>query len=274
MIRERTLDSAGLGIHAYESGDPRRDSLLFVHGWASSGRMWLDVMTALEADWHCLAPDLPGHGQSDKPAFAWYSVERFAETLCAWCQSTEFHPRVAIGHSLGGAIAVEMALRYPDRIARLVLVNPVVSGRVSYSLHSLSGRVPRKTILDIGRRVWPRAARYLMRRAARSRARARLKEHERRNLQDLAQTTADSVLGSARAAIHHDLTEKMASLTMPILVVVGSHDTTVPPEEGRRLARCAQQAQLVELSAGHLPTDEQPQAFLETLTKFLRGGTV
>jgi 3-oxoadipate enol-lactonase len=274
MIRENSVESSGLRIHYYECGQPVRDSLLFVHGWASSGRMWLDVMSALEADWHCLAPDLPGHGQSDKPAFAWYSVDRFAETLCAWCQSADLHPRVAIGHSLGGAVAVEMALRYPERIARLVLVNPVVSGRVSYNLHSLSGRVPRRTILDIGRRVWPRAARYLLRRAARSRARARLKDHERRNLQDLAQTTADSVLGSARAAMHHDLTEKMASLTMPILVVVGTRDTTVPPEEGRRLVRCAQQAQLVELPTGHLPTDEQPQAFQDALTKFLRGGTV
>jgi pimeloyl-ACP methyl ester carboxylesterase len=274
MIHEDVAQAAGLKIHFYECGSLERDSLLFVHGWASSGRMWLDAMSALQSDWHCLAPDLPGHGQSDKPPFAWYSVERFAEALCAWCQSADFHPRVAIGHSLGGAIAVEMALRYPERIARLVLVNPVVSGRVSYSLHSLSGRVPSKTILDIGRRVWPRAARHFIRRAARSRARARLKEHERRNLQDLAQTTADSVLGSARAALHHDLTEKMASLTMPILVVVGTRDTTVPPDEGRRLARCAQQAQLVELDAGHLPTDEQPQAFESVLRTFLRSGTV
>lgn len=273
MIRDGVARADGLQIHFYESGSSEKDSLLFLHGWASSGRMWLNAMTALQPDWHCLAPDLPGHGQSDKPAFAWYAVERFAEALCAWCHSADLNPRVVVGHSLGGAIAVEMALRYPDRIGRLVLVNPVVSGRVSYSLHSLSGRVPRKTILGIGRRIWPQAARYIMRRAARSRAQARLKDHERRNLQDLAQTTADSVLGSARAAIHHDLTDKMAGLTMPILVVVGTRDTTVPPEEGRRLARCAQQAQLVELPAGHLPTDEQPQAFLEALTRFLRGGT-
>ena len=101
-----------------------------------------------------------------------------------------------------------------------------------------------------------------------------MKEYLQRNLQDLAQTTADSVLGSARAAIHHDLTDHMAGLTLPVLVVVGTHDTTVPPEEGRRLVRCAQQAQLVELDAGHLPTDEQPQAFVSALRTFLRSGTV
>ncbi|HLC35184.1 MAG TPA: alpha/beta hydrolase [Anaerolineales bacterium] len=274
MIREDALQAAGLQIHFYECGSSHKDSLLFVHGWASSGRMWHETMSAMSDEWRCLAPDLPGHGQSDKPPFSWYSVSNFAEAIGAWADQLGGLPRVAVGHSLGGAVVVELAMRHPQRLGRIVLVNPVVSGRVSYNLHALSGRVPRQTILDLGRRVWPRARAHLLRRAARGGAGARMKEYLQRNLQDLAQTTADSVLGSARAAIHHDLTDHMAGLTLPVLVVVGTHDTTVPPEEGRRLVRCAQQAQLVELDAGHLPTDEQPQAFVSALRTFLRSGTV
>ncbi|MCX6025023.1 MAG: alpha/beta hydrolase, partial [Chloroflexi bacterium] len=199
MIREDVLQAAGLQIHFYECGSLQEDSLLFVHGWSSSGRMWHETMRALSDEWRCLAPDLPGHGQSDKPPFAWYSVSNFAEAIGAWADRLGGLPRVAVGHSLGGAVVVELALRYPERIGRIVLVNPVVSGRVSYNLHALSGKVPRQTILDLGRRVWPRARAHLLRRAARGRAGARMKEYLQRNLQDLAQTTADSVLGSARA---------------------------------------------------------------------------
>jgi len=84
MIREDALQAAGLQIHFYECGSSHKDSLLFVHGWASSGRMWHETMSAMSDEWRCLAPDLPGHGQSDKPPFAWYSVSNFAEAIGAW----------------------------------------------------------------------------------------------------------------------------------------------------------------------------------------------
>jgi len=233
--------------------------------------MWVGVMEALESTHRCLALDLPGHGQSAKPAFAWYSLPNFVSLTYEFARATAALPATLVGHSLGGMIALEYALRYPMDVERLVLVNPVVTGHLHFNLHRLTRRAPGRVAVSFARRLWPRLATRIQRALAQNRIRFATEAYARRNLEDLTLTTADSLMGSARA-VRHDLSPRLDGIRAPTLVVVGSRDLTVPPEEGRLAARRIPRARLVELPTDHNTPDEAPDAFLDLLQRFLEAG--
>ena len=269
-MNEGLLDLHGIPIYCRLAGG-QGGAILFVHGWASSGRMWVGVMEALESAHRCLALDLPGHGQSAKPAFAWYSLPNFVSLTYEFARATAALPATLVGHSLGGMIALEYALRYPMDVERLVLVNPVVTGHLHFNLHWLTRRAPGRAAVNLARRLWPRLATRIQRALVQNRLRFATEAYARRNLEDLTLTTADSLLGSARA-VRHNLSPRLDGIRAPTLVVVGSRDLTVPPEEGRLAAQRIPGARLVELPTDHQTPDEAPEAFVDLLRGFLEPG--
>lgn len=103
----------------------RGTPVLLVHGLAGHGRHWLDLMGRLaEAGHPVAAPDLRGHGRSDASGSLHYEVEDYAADLEAFAHALGWRRFVVVGHSLGGAIAVEYSARHPDRVAGLLLVDP------------------------------------------------------------------------------------------------------------------------------------------------------
>lgn len=245
-------------------------SLVFIHGWASSSRMWRSEMDHLGQAYRCLALDLPGHGQSSNPPAAWYTLDNFVRLTRLWVQALRAQPATLVGHSLGGTIAVQYALLHPEEVSGLVLVNPVITGRLRPSLRWMYRPAPSRVIADVTRRLWPRLSTHLQQALAANRLRLAPEGYLRRNLEDLTLASADSLLGSARAA-RSDLSPRLHELRQPTLVVVGRRDRTVPPDDGRLAARRIPGAQLVELPTDHHPGDEAPEAFLEALRRFLEG---
>jgi 3-oxoadipate enol-lactonase len=252
----------------YRSANGSGRSLVFLHGWASSSRMWTREMEALGGACRCLALDLPGHGQSSNPPAAWYSLDSFVRVTRAWVHALHAQPATLVGHSLGGTIALQYALLYPEEVRELVLVNPVVTGRLRPNVRWLFRRAPSRIIGDLTRRLWPRLATHMQQALAANRLPLLPEGHLRRNLEDLTSASADSLLGSARAA-HSDLSPRLHEIRTPTLVIVGCRDRTVPPEDGRLAARRIPGAQLIELPTDHHPGDEAPEAFLEALRQFL-----
>jgi pimeloyl-ACP methyl ester carboxylesterase len=274
-MNEGLLDLQGMPIHYREAGR-QGGAVVFIHGWASSSRMWLGVMEALAGERRCVALDLPGHGQSAKPAVGWYSLPNFVSVTYGLAAALQACPATLVGHSLGGTIALEYALRYPQDVERLVLVNPVVTGRLQFNLHWLTRRMPGRALMTLARRLWPRLATRIQQGLVQDRLRLAPEGYARRNLEDLTLASVDALLGSARAA-RHDLSPCLDGIRAPTLVVVGSRDLTVPPEEGRRAARKIPGARLVELPTDHHPGDETPDEFVSALRGFLeeaspRGG--
>jgi pimeloyl-ACP methyl ester carboxylesterase len=267
-MREHDLDIGALHIHYYQV-DGQSPGAVFIHGWASSGRMWESSLQHLEGRLTCIALDLPGHGLSDKPHYDWYTLSNFVSVLRDFTEAVGTSRPALVGHSMGGTIALEYARRHPRSVDRIVLVNPVITGRLYFDLPWLSRRLPGRWVLAITRRLWPRASARMRERIAREQDGGRSGGYLQRNRQDLALTTADSLLGSARAVARSDLSSHLDSIHAPTLVIVGKRDPTVPPREGGRAARSLPWAQLAELPAGHLPFDETPERFLATMTPFL-----
>lgn len=267
-MQQQTIELSGLRLHYHHNTSLSRRAI-FIHGYASSGRMWHSALEHLDGRVGGLAPDLPGHGLSDKPPFPWYSLDNFLAALRAFAQALQADPAVLVGHSMGGTFALEYACRYPRSVERLVLVNPVITGRLYVDLPWLARIVPGRWILSATRRLWPSIASGIQGRINRQRSRGRSGGYVQRNQEDLSRMTADSLLGCARAVAHADLMDRLESIGIPSLVVVGRRDATVPPREGRLAARRLPGAQLEELVAGHLPFDEAPDRFLSVLTSFL-----
>src|SRR5467141_2528880 len=121
------VDMGSLRVHHMHGG--RGSAVVFVHGLGSSGYMeWRRNLEATAARHRVFAPDLPGYGRTDKPR-ARYTVPFFARFVRRYLEDRGLRSAVLIGASLGGRIALEVALEQPRLVRKLVLVNTLGLGR-------------------------------------------------------------------------------------------------------------------------------------------------
>src|SRR5271163_974301 len=116
------------------------EPLVLIHGLGSSGADWAMQVAALEGRFRLIVPDLPGCGHSGSlPADC--SIGGFARSLWALLDHLEVERPNIIGFSLGGAVALEMALQRPDSVPRLALINSLASYRIDHWRKWLEARV-------------------------------------------------------------------------------------------------------------------------------------
>jgi pimeloyl-ACP methyl ester carboxylesterase len=113
------VGSAALGVREWPG---RGGPLVCVHGLTANHTCWASLADALTPEYRVIAYDLRGRGASDKPATG-YSLDRHAEDLVGLLDHLGLKKAVIVGHSLGGHIGVRFAVRFPARVARLVLVD-------------------------------------------------------------------------------------------------------------------------------------------------------
>ena len=97
--------------------------LIFIHGFGASNYCWRKNLYFLSKHYRVLAPDLPGFGYSGKPMDADYSVQAYADFIIQFMDKLDIRKAVLVGHSLGGGIAILAALKYPNRVHGLVLID-------------------------------------------------------------------------------------------------------------------------------------------------------
>ena len=98
-------------------------TLVFLHGTWSDGNQWLPIIKRLSDQYHCLAPDLLGFGESDQPDVH-YSIELQLECLAEYFEALNLGQVYLVGHSVGAWIAASYALKYPEKVAGLILLAP------------------------------------------------------------------------------------------------------------------------------------------------------
>lgn len=254
----------------YMAGNGPAD-ILFVHGWAASGRMWLRSMWALRRQYRLWAPDLPGFGDSNGPDVEWYSIERYTNHIAAFCETMGIRPYAVIGHSMGGRITFDFARRYPDLAERLVAVSPVITGRLGFNLDVFMMGGLGETMMGFSRRMWPFATAGAM--SMYWAPRYLGSEAIKRTVADLRRSTWRASIGSLRDIINQDYSPYLANVPHPTLLICGKRDYTVPPGDSRLAAQRLPNAQLVMLKhVHHQPTDEAPQVYLEAVQSFLANG--
>ncbi len=265
LMTEDAITLDGLRLHFRVEG--QGPDVLFVHGWASSRRMWAHLTPHLAPAYRCWALDLPGFGDSDKPAGGWYSIANYTALIASFLRAVGVGAARLVGHSMGGMIALDLAASYPEQVERLVAINPVVTGD-GVSLRRFVGWGPGQRLLDWSLRLTP----LVLLPALSHPVSGRLHHgatYLRRRVEDLTRATADSLWHSGRATVSHELLPRLAHITAPTLMLLGQWDLMLGTRGGRLAAGRIARARLVVLRAGHMLTDDSPAETIHHLQGFL-----
>jgi pimeloyl-ACP methyl ester carboxylesterase len=260
-LQSITLDNWRIKYRVLGNGP----DVLLLHGWASSSRMWQRLMNDLAGRYRCIALDLPGFGESDKPEGSWYSIAHYVEIVAQFTRALELTNPVVFGHSMGGMITLAAAGEGAMPMSRMVAINPVVTGKTYWDLRLLSDSPLSTHAMSFGHWFWPIVSGdwvgpWLG---------AERSDQYRRMREEWQQSTPEALTGALRAVGRTDLTSALSRITTPALVLLGSRDLTAPNAEGKLAARRIPGAQLAVLPTGHLPTDDVPDATLAIIDKFL-----
>lgn len=244
---------------------PRRGGtrVLLIHGLGSSAEDWLFQTPALGTRHSVVAVDLPGHG--GVPLLpGWPRVADYAQIVASAMEAHAAAPAHVVGLSLGGAVALQLALDFPAYVRSLSLINTF--GRFRVTPDALLRGAVRLALVVAGRMDWlgvwvaaglfPRPDQALLREAAA----ARIAGNPRR-----------SYLQSLNATTRFDVGPRLGEITLPTLVVAGTRDTTVPTRAGRTLAARIRGARFSLLEgAGHVASVDAAADLNAILLSFLR----
>lgn len=246
--------------------------LVLIHGAGSSSVLWMDVIrrvVAMGPARRVIAPDLPGHGQS-QPWHDAPSLDGYRDAVGTVCAHLGVKRAVLCGHSLGGAIALSCALAWPERVAGLVLCNSAARLDVSDEVLALLER----SLPGAGREAGADAE--WVDRMPDEVAELAFSPATHRDVRERWQAVLyaarrDTVLGDFRACRGLDLSAGLGALTVPTLILGGEDDLLVPPSRLRETAAGIRGARLGLLpQTGHLSHLERPEEFLAQLTPFLQ----
>ncbi len=250
-------------LHAGERGQ----AVLLLHGWAAFKELWWSTLQALAPNYRAFALDLPGHGSS--PLGVHRSIADLARTVEYFCAAHRLERIVLVGHSMGGAVAAEVALQRPDLVERLVLVDAAIDA------HRMPTYIRAYLWDDVG---WSalRFSQTLSQRFSPVGAMVPnlhgggwLRPWLRRSAY-VAKCDPAGLRHLLHSLINQHAGERLANLAMPTLVVSGQFDALVPLEHSRRTARLIPGARFVVIpGALHNPMDERPAAFERELLAFL-----
>ena len=128
MNASLTIEVNGLTAHYLQAGSG--PPVVLVHGGASDSRDWLPAMSALAPAFTLYAPDLPGFGQNERNESGYYLTD-FSDFITGFMDALGLEKAALVGHSFGGRVCLEVALRQPERVSRLVLTDAVGLGKLS-----------------------------------------------------------------------------------------------------------------------------------------------
>jgi len=271
----RAVDAGGVFIEIAEAGSGERRVLL-VHGFTGAKDDFGEAVDRLaDAGWHAVTADLRGHGNSEKPATEdAYDLELFADDLWALVDVLGWERFVLLGVSMGGMIAQVAALRHPERLDGLVLMD-TSSGPpegIDGSQLDLGVAVAREHGMAILQELQAEhAGNDPMATPASVRLRAERpdwEEYERRKF--LASAAAMWAAMAPKMLSQDDRLDALAALPMPVLVIVGEQDRPfLGPSE--RMAKAIPRARLAVIpDAGHSPQFENTEAWWDALASFLQ----
>lgn len=278
-INETTLyfDVEGSGLVSDGPTMCERPTLLLLHGGPGHDHVYFKpALSALSDTAQLIYLDLRGQGRSGRPPLDTCIIVQMADDAATLCRNLGIARPVVLGHSFGGFVALHMALRHPDLMGRLILVDTAASraylSEAMAILEDRHGTEARKVaeqvaagdsseaaMADFGRLVFPAyfrdfsKARWFHEALARASFNAEVASHFARH-------------GAAK----YDVVDRLGEIRMPTLVVVGDYDWRTPPSASRVLAAGIAGAELrVIPDAGHFPFGEQSEAFAAAVRRFL-----
>jgi pimeloyl-ACP methyl ester carboxylesterase len=283
---QRWMVLDGQPVNTIELGADRASSaapIVFVHGLSGCWANWLEQLPVLAREHRVVALDLPGFGASPMPAETHrpgtgISISGYARLLDRLLGELEIDAAALVGNSMGGFIAAELAIAFPQRVERMVLVSAAGISTTGHpgvvravpALHRL------ETILAAGS-AWVASKSDTVARRARLRE-ATLNLVVRHPSRLPAALAAEQLRGSGKpgfiqalqAVLDYDIRERLPEIACPTLIVWGASDRLVPVRDADVFAELiANSRKVVFEDTGHMSMLERPAAFNALLEDFL-----
>ncbi len=246
-------------------------TLLFGHIFLWDGTMWQPQIEKLSAAYRCLNPDLWGHGCSALLNSSSYSLEQLADEMWNFLQALAINRFILIGSSVGGMWGVNLALKYPEAVAGLVLIGTYVGAEPEASrkrylemiaIAQKTQMIPEPLIEQILPLYFaPATMNY----------QPELIEQFRQRLSQLKGERLADILTIGRAIFKRkSVLDQLPNIKCPVLVVAGKDDLSRPPSESEEMVAKLENAKLELVpNAGHLTNLEQPEQVNDLLQNFL-----
>jgi pimeloyl-ACP methyl ester carboxylesterase len=271
-VRNHFVTVEGVRLHWAEVGEASDATpLVLLHGLNNSCLSWSRVAPLLATDRRVLMPDLPGHGQSERPNVA-YELEWYARMIAGWLEALGLEQVDIVGHSFGGGVAQMLLLRCPERVRRLVLV---AAGGLGKGVGRWLRLASLPYIVEyLGQPFMPLGTHLALRNVRESVTRGDIAELSRLNAQP---GSARAFARSVRNVINwrgqkHSFFQRAHEIQKlpPMLIMWGDRDGIIPIEQGRALAARLHGAHFKTFEhCGHYPHNEQPEIFTRSVRKFL-----
>jgi pimeloyl-ACP methyl ester carboxylesterase len=271
-MRGEFVDLAGARLYYYAAGTRGAgEPVVFLHGFPTSGHLWADVVPLVPAGHRVVVLDLLGYGRSDRPRAGLVGIKAHAERVIELFDLLGINYACVVGHDIGGGIAQWLAVRYPQRVSRLCLVDSVAFAewptrdvKLARAMLPLTRHLPPTWLLSILRRDLlrgyedhDRGARSIelyVRPFASAEGRDAFMEHL------LALDSTDTVSVASR----------LKDVVAPTAIVWGEHDPFLPVSIGKRLQQAIPGATLdVVPSARHFTPEDSPRPIGNALAALL-----
>lgn len=233
--------------------DPARATIVFIHGAGGTGAFWQAQIEGLAGRFNTVAVDLPGHGTSDGGGKD--RIEDYARAVADFMKAMEAPNPIFCGFSMGGAVTQQILIDCPDLAGAGILicsgatmkVGPAIFESIENDYNGFVGMICK---FAASKKTNPELVRPFR--------------------QDFFSLKAEATLGDFIACNRFDVTDRLSSIEVPVLVVTAEEDKLTPPKYGEALVRGIKNATRAHIiDAGHIVALEKSEEVNQTILRFL-----
>ena len=235
-------------------GDAQKpETIVFIHGAGGNHKLWYNQLMGLNEDFCIVVPDLPGHGKSEGKASS--TIEGYTMFINKLLENTEKNNVYLAGHSMGGAIAMDFALKFPHKIKGLIVIGTAARLKVAHQILD--------TFKD-GKHFFK-----LIKWFYRKNPSQILLDYAKK---DMLSTDTKVWYADFTACNNFDITGNLTDINLPTLVIGAKEDMLTPLKLSKSLVDNLPQAVLEIINeAGHMMMLEKPDIVNKLISKFIKG---
>lgn len=224
-------------------------TLVLIHGWGVSSEIFKSLYPFLEKDFQIYALDLPGFGQTpiEKPM----KLKDYADFVYKYLKDKKIEQPIIIGHSFGGAVAVKLALIYPESISKIIL-----AGAAAIRQPSVKTKIKRKIAGLVSPILSLKLKKMLIKKSGLEQS-------------DYAAIQNPILKETFKTIINEDLTAELPLVKIPTLIVWGDKDFETPLDGGKLIAKLIPGSRIeIIKNASHFAFLEKPEEFIKLIKEF------
>ncbi len=254
------------GIVHYESYGRGRPVLL-LHGWLGSWALWRKTIEVLGREFRTYALDFFGFGESGDQSGS-FTVDTFVLLVNQFMDRLGIVKAPLVGHSMGGTVSLSSAVRFPDRVVKVIIIgSPIQGNSLNLLLKASGNRGFASLIWQFPTLVNLFLSGYAYFMARDGRAMSRMLT------EDISKVTVQSFFESIGTLRQTDLRSDISTLRMPVMGIYGKNDIIVHPSQHKVLKQHVPQSQIAYFEkSGHFPMMDEPDRFHGTVIDFLNNG--